>query len=157
MESGKLAYYLDIIELVMLCAIAFLIPVYVWASPIIIAGLVVLFFVRPRNYVALKESIKSVGFWAMTFLFVLYLIGLIYSDDTNTAMKNTETAMSLIAFPLIATAFRQNKIEKKHKFVKTSLIAGALAIMAFCLIRAFINYAETHDSTIFFKLFLISL
>ena len=43
MVEGKLSYYLDIIELALICSVAFLIPVYVWSTPIIIAVLGLLF------------------------------------------------------------------------------------------------------------------
>ena len=150
MPTNKITYYFDIVELALLCAVAFMIPVYVWSVPIIIAVLSTLFLMRPRNYAALKESAKTLGFWAMIFPFVLYLIGIIYSDDTRNAIQNTETALSLLAFPLIATAFRQNSITRKVSFVKMSLVAGVFAIMIYTLVNATLNYTETHNPDVFF-------
>ncbi len=156
MVEGKLSYYLDIIELALICSVAFLIPVYVWSTPIIIAVLGLLFLIRPRNYSALKESAKTLGFWAMLFPFALYLVGLTYSDDIITALHNTETALSLLAFPFIATSFRQNSVKKKLEFVEISLIAGVFVIMAYSIIKAAMNYAETQDINSFFYTQLIS-
>ncbi|MBO7652467.1 MAG: O-antigen ligase family protein [Bacteroidales bacterium] len=150
MVEGKLSYYLDIIELALICSVAFLIPVYVWSTPIIIAVLGLLFLIRPRNYSALKESAKTLGFWAMLFPFALYLVGLTYSDDIITALHNTETALSLLAFPFIATSFRQNSVKKKLEFVEISLICGVFTIMTFCIIRAAMNYEVSHDVNEFF-------
>ena len=131
MATDRLRYYLDILEIALICSVAFLIPVYVWYAPVVIAILGLLFLIRPRNYVALKDSAKTLGFWAMIFPFVLYLIGITYSEDVRSALHNTETALSLFAFPFIATAFRQNHIEKKLQLVEISLIAGVFTIMIF--------------------------
>ena len=150
MTAGKSTYYLDIIEIVLICSVAFLIPVYVWYTPIIIAILGLLFLIRPRNYSALKESVKTLGFWAMLLPFFLYLIGLTYSDDIITALHNTETALSLLAFPFIATSFRQNSIKKKLQFVEISLVAGVFVIMTVSIIGAAMNYAETQNWDVFF-------
>ena len=154
--TGKSSYYLDMLEIVLLCAIAFLIPVYVWYTPIIIAILGFLFLIRPRNYTALKNSAKTLGFWAMIIPFVLYLIGLTYSEDITSALHNTETALSLLAFPFIATSFRQNSIGKKLQLVEISLIAGVFAIMIYSIIQAAMNYAETQDINAFFYTQLIA-
>lgn len=156
MKSEKLSYYLDIIELVLICSVTFLIPVYVWYSPIIIAILGLLFLIRPRNYSALKESSKTLGFWAMLFPFALYLIGLTYSDDIITALHNTETALSLFAFPFISIAFRLNRIEKKLRIISCSLIAGIFSIMIFSIINAYGNYTETNNTDVFFYTDLIN-
>ena len=104
MDTTKSSYYLDLLEVVLLGIIVFLIPVHVFLTPIPIATLCFLFLVRPRNYKALRESMRTLGFWAMLIPFLLYIIGLAYSDDITTALHNTETALSLLAFPLIATA-----------------------------------------------------
>jgi len=156
MVEGKSSYYLDTIELVLICSVAFLIPVYVWYSPIIIAVLGLMFLIRQRNYSALKDSVKTLGFWAMLFPFALYLIGLTYSEDITLALHNTETALSLLAFPFIATSFRQNSVKKKLEFVEISLIAGVFVIMAYSIIKAAMNYAETQDINAFFYTQLIS-
>lgn len=146
MDKRGSAFYLDRLELLLLCTTAFLIPVYVKITPIIIAVLALLFFIRPRNYKALKISAKNIGFWAMLLPFILYIIGLAYSDDISTALKNTESALSLLAFPFIATAFKENEIENKNRYVKMAFVAGVIIIMIFCSIRAIINYKATGDN-----------
>ncbi|MBO4873815.1 MAG: O-antigen ligase family protein [Bacteroidales bacterium] len=156
METDRLTYYLDILEIALICSVAFLIPVYVWYAPVVIAILGLLFLIRPRNYSALKDSAKTLGFWAMLFPFALYLIGLTYSEDITSALHNTETALSLLAFPFIATSFRQNHIEKKLQLVEISLIAGVFVIMAYSIIKAAMNYAETQDINAFFYTQLIA-
>ena len=155
MEIGKSSYYLDIAELVLICLVSLLIPIYIWYTPIIIAILGFLFLMRPRNYAALKESAKTLGFWAMIIPFALYIIGIFYSDDKITALHNTETALSLLAFPFIATAFRENRIQKKLKFVEISLIVGVFAVMIYSILAAKTNYAETHNVDVFFYTSLI--
>ncbi|MBR5982969.1 MAG: O-antigen ligase family protein [Bacteroidales bacterium] len=155
MEAKKSTYYLDMLEIVLLCAVAFLIPVHIEYTSLIIAALGLMFLVRPRNYKALCESAHTLGFWAMIIPFALYLIGLIYSEDLNTALHNTETALSLLAFPFIATAFRQNGIEKKLDLIYLSLIAGILIIMTFSIINAYDNYVETQNINAFFYTYLL--
>jgi len=150
MTTGKSTYYLDLLEIVLLCAVAFLIPVHIEYTPPIIAAICLMFLCRPRNYRALRESARTLGFWAMIIPFALYIVGLTYSDDLDTALHNTETAMSLLAFPFISTAFRQNGIEKKLSFIKISLIAGIFAIMIFSIVKAYGNYAETNNVDVFF-------
>lgn len=150
MTASKFSYYLDMLEIVLLCAVAFLIPVHIeYSSPVIVA-LSVMFLARPRNYRALRESVRTLGFWAMIIPFMLYLVGLTYSDDLGTALRNTETALSLFAFPFLATAFRQNSIAKKLDLVELSLIAGILVIMIFSIINAYSNYLETQNANEFF-------
>lgn len=156
MATNTVTYYLNRIEMFLLCAVAFLIPVHVDSSPIIIAMLVLLFLIKPGNMKALKESVRTTGFWAMIIPFVLYLIGILYSDDTNTALHNTETALSLMVFPLIATSFRQNDITKKTKLIEISLIAGILTIMTISIAKAAISYAEIQNSDVFFYTQLLS-
>ena len=138
MGTTKSSYYLDLLEVVLLGITAFLIPVQVFLTPIPIATLCFLFLVRPRNYKALRESMHTLGFWAMLIPFLLYIIGLAYSDDITTALHNTETALSLLAFPLIATAF------------------SIFAIMIFSIINACGNYMETHNTDVFFYTQLLS-
>ncbi|MBO4615018.1 MAG: O-antigen ligase family protein [Bacteroidales bacterium] len=156
MTTGKYIYYLDMLEVVLLGIIAFLIPVNVYLTPVLIATLFFLFLVRPRNYKALGESVRTLGFWAMVIPFLLYIIGLIYSDDLNSAYHNTETALSLLVFPFIATAFRLNSIEKKLSILNVSLIAGIFVIMIFSIINAYGNYTETHNTDVFFYTQLLS-
>ena len=156
MTTGKYVYYLDLLEVVLLGIIAFLIPVNIFLTPIPIATLSFLFFVRPRNYKALQESVHTIGFWAMVIPFLLYLIGLTYSEDLKSALHNTETALSLLAFPFIATAFRLNGIEKKQNILNVSLIAGIFVIMIFSIINAYGNYTETHNTDVFFYTQLLS-
>lgn len=156
MDTTKSSYYLDLLEVVLLGIIVFLIPVHVFLTPIPIATLCFLFLVRPRNYKALRESARTLGFWAMLIPFLLYLIGLSYSDDITTALHNTETALSLLTFPLIATAFRLNGIERKLSILNISLIAGIFAIMIFSIINACGNYMETHNTDVFFYTQLLS-
>ena len=155
MTTRKSTYYLDMLEIVLLCAVAFLIPLHIEYTSPIIASLGLLFLVRPRNYKALCESARTLGFWAMIIPFALYLIGLTYSEDLKTALHNTETALSLLAFPFIATAFRQNCIEKKLDLIKISLIAGILAIMIISIINAYGNYTETQNADMFFYVYLL--
>ncbi len=150
MTTGKSTYYLDMLEIVLLSAIALFIPIHVEFTPPIIAAASLMFLLRPRNYKALRESVNTLGFWAMLIPFMLYLIGLTYSDDLNTALHNTETALSLLAFPFLATSFRRNCIEKKLPLVEISLIAGVFVIMAYSIIKATMNYAETGDINAFF-------
>jgi len=156
MTIGKHTYYLDMLEVVLLGIIAFLIPVNVYLTPVLIATLFFLFLVRPRNYKALGESVRTLGFWAMIIPFLLYIIGLAYSDDIKTALHNTETALSLLVFPFIATAFRLNGIERKLSIIKLSLIAGIFAIMIFSIINAYGNYTETLNTDVFFYTQLLS-
>ncbi len=156
MTTGKYVYYLDMLEVVLLGIIAFLLPINIFLTPIPIATLCFLFFVRPRNYKALRESAHTLGFWAMIIPFLLYIIGLTYSDDLKSALHNTETALSLLAFPFIATAFRLNGIEKKHSILNVSLIAGIFVIMIFSIINAYGNYTETHNPDVFFYTQLLS-
>ncbi len=156
MKQNSTAYYFDLLEIILLCTISFLIPVYVFYVPIFIVILSVLFFVRKRNYSALKNSTKNTAFWAMLFPFALYLLGLTYSEDISTALKNTETALSLLAFPFIATAFGQNKIENKVKIIKTVFITGVFVVMTFSIIRAGFTYIDTQKSDDFFYSSLIN-
>lgn len=141
------AYYLDRLEILLLGAIALLIPIYVRFTPPIIAALSILFFVRPRNYIALKQSVKNIGFWAMLIPFLLYLIGITYSEDVATALRNTETTLSLLAFPFIATSYRQNEMHNKERLVKMAFVIGVIIVMSFCTIRGLVYYSKTGNNS----------
>lgn len=145
--QNKIAYYLDWLEMILLCATALLVPLYVKFTPPLIAALSLLFLVRARNYTALKQSARNIGFWAMLFPFFLYLIGITYSEDIATALKNTETTLSLLAFPLIATSYRQNGIRQKEHLLRMSFVLGVIIVMSICSVRGLMQFAHTGDNS----------
>lgn len=136
--------------------VAFLIPVHVRTTPILIGILLVFFLIKRQNYSYLKSAVKTIHFWVLIIPFALYLMGLTYSQDIDEALRNTETALSLVIFPFLAVSLEQNRIKHKITLIECSFIAGVFTIMLYSLAVALINYIDNHDPQVFFYSGLIS-
>ncbi|MCF0206724.1 MAG: O-antigen ligase family protein, partial [Bacteroidales bacterium] len=143
-------YYIDWLEIAVLCYVAFFIPFDVYLTPLPIAVLGIFFFGRKRNYAAVWNNMKKLSFWVLILPFVLYLTGIFLSEDKHLALKNTETALSLFAFPFIATSFSLNNAKYKERLVFGSFVTGIIAIMAIRLAKAFARYFETNNINLLF-------
>lgn len=98
-----------------------------------------------------KPSWKRIPiqFYALIALFLLYVIGLLYTDNIHYGLKDVESKLSFILFPLLFI-FTQNKLPNKSiTATKYGLIAGVGCSMLLSLIIA-LQCLFTNQETCFF-------
>ena len=82
--------------------------------------------------------------WLFIQLFLLYTIGLLYSDNLRQGFFEIEKKLSILSFPLVlATTFPLNKKQAGSIF-KAFIIACAAATLFCFAYAAWLNYGEGH-------------
>lgn len=97
-----------------------------------------------------KHKLKNYNhffFYITTGLYVLHLIGILYSEDKAAAMFDIQQKLSLVLFPIIF--FADNLYYIKDKILKSFVVACILAGII-CLINAFYHYYISFNSDSFF-------
>jgi len=126
-----------------LLLIAFMLPL----KKELIAPLIILFIISSSyNF---KQKLKSKKTLLLLGLFVLYAIGLLYSQNISEGLRDLETKLSLALFPLVfffSTIVYKDLLPKILK----SFIEGCLASIALGLTSSVIHYSFTNDISEFF-------
>ncbi|HET6225443.1 MAG TPA: O-antigen ligase family protein [Bacteroidia bacterium] len=81
-------------------------------------------------------------------LYILYLIGLLYTDNLHSGTFDIQVKLSLLIFPLL---YGSRPLKKGDlKFVFFALIAGCITCSFILLIRSIYNFTVTGDVSYFF-------
>ncbi|MBI4931494.1 MAG: O-antigen ligase family protein [Bacteroidetes bacterium] len=122
--------------------LAFLLPIYPGIIPTAIA-LLFINWLASGNFVYLFRKNKN-SFYFLLFisLYLLYVIGLFYSENYEYGLKDLEIKLSLLVFPLIY--FSSDKFKKEQlKSVFRKFIYGCLTASAICIGYATYQYFIT--------------
>jgi len=124
--NEKIHHYLTLI-------LSFFIPVFPDALPLIIALIGLNWLLFPKN---ISESFKIIqtnfSLVIMCLLYVLYLIGLAYSDNLILGLQSIETKLSLLLLPLIYCSFSSLINQNINTYLKVFVLG--------CITYAFIAF-----------------
>jgi O-antigen ligase len=127
----------------------FTIPLHQLVSVrLLIAALVVSFFVKPQRPISSLKSSWDTG------LYILVLIaGLVYSQDLISGFKVLETSFSLMAIPIVMNRMGNSESAEIERYFKVFCF-GLFAACLICLAHAGFQYYESRDiqSFSFYKL-----
>ncbi|HET6244972.1 MAG: O-antigen ligase family protein [Bacteroidetes bacterium] len=119
--------------------LAFLIP----ANPYIVVPVVILLAINwlsnPKLIIqGFKHNIQNIPLLMMVLFFVLYLIGMLYSDNLQFGFETIETKLSFLAFPLIFSPYSntfKNNMNRYLKFFIYGCAVNAFACFAWAAYR----------------------
>lgn len=99
---------------------------------------------RRSSLVLNLKSHKSV--YLVGILFVLYLLGLTYSTNFSFGLKDIDTKIPFLLFPLFLLSNNQYNIFRILKY----FVVGCLVASVFCLLHALNSFQYSHNSSVFF-------
>lgn len=143
---NKVAPLLDLVKtysgrsLLLLCSLAFLLPYpMIWANIVVALGfinLIVSFFIR-RGELEF-DFLKQEKFYLIASLYLLEIIGLIYTENFSMASFQLEKRASLLAIPLFV--FPTNLTSKQYKTILYCFVSGCLSVLCYCYTKSTIYY-----------------
>ncbi|MBN2777416.1 MAG: O-antigen ligase family protein [Bacteroidales bacterium] len=141
---------LDKIDFTVYAVIAFLIPLYTRAIPILMIVLFLTIFLRKSTYKGLLGILKCLNFYILALPFLLMVIGYFYSTNKTEAFFFIEIGSSLIIFPFLFYFFKNNNFSSKFHYVFKSYVIGVLISYIILWINIFPKYISTHDYSLLF-------
>lgn len=131
--NEKINFYLT-------CLIAFTISAY----PKIVAPLIVLLAANwltaiKINYSKLNNIYKFKSIFILVALYIVYLIGMLYSSNIKFGIETIETKLSFVIFPLALSGYIEQNKQNIYKYLKI-FIWGCVAYSLICLCYAFYCY-----------------
>ena len=114
----------------------------------LIAPLIILFFVTCLFNFEFKPK-KKATILLFSIIYIIYIIGLLYSDDLKTGFFDITTKLSLIIFPI---SFFIAKLDFNGILNNTlkSFIEGCFVSVVIALISSSINFYFSFDTSLFF-------
>ncbi|MCD4771849.1 MAG: O-antigen ligase family protein [Bacteroidales bacterium] len=143
----KINYFLFVL-------LAFFIPTYRPAIPFII-GLLVLVWILEfdfrKKFKRLTDGHNRLYLLSFALLYVLYLIGILYSSNVKYAVFDLEVKLSLIIFPIIFSTINK-QVFTKNNFEKilVAFIIGCFIGTAVSLVDAYIIFCDNHQFSEFY-------
>lgn len=138
--KDKVNYYLILL-------IAFFLPL----SKEVISPLIVLFFISSlvNKKKAIFSSQLNYSYLIIIGFYFLGLGSLIYGNDTNNTLFNSEIKLSLLIFPL-AFQISNHDFKNSSRSIFKSFIEGSLIAIVLNLLNACINYYYENNLEVFF-------
>ena len=134
----KANYYLIIL-------IAFTLPLAKSLVPLLL-GILFISSLINNNF---KEKKSSKQILLLSSIYLLYLIGILYSQNRSAAIFSLEEKLSLLAVPLIFFISKINYLLFYHQIIK-AFIEGCIVSLLLSLINSGVMYFYTLDSSAFF-------
>jgi len=134
----KVNYYILIL-------IAFTLPLLKVVVPYLL-GLLVISSLFNNNF---KEKKSTKQILLLSSIYLLYLIGILYSQNTSAAIFSIEEKLSLLAIPLIFFISKINYLLFYHQIIKT-FIEGCIVSLLLSLINSGVMYFYTWTLVPFF-------
>lgn len=133
----------------LIVALAFVLPFGFKLISLLIALLIVVSLLRGK----FKEGVRKIKYPGLILLFsslyILYLVGFSYSENMHYGLKDMETKLSLLLFPLIFINIPSNNTLLKKTFL--SFITGCLMAFISCLILVYFEYGTTDSQKFFYS------
>ena len=124
--NGQIHIYLTIV-------LAFLIPLYPLLLSLVIGLLILNWLIFPKNIIqGIKIAVKNSAFSFLILLYVLYLIGLFYSDNVKLGLNVLETKFSILMFPLVYSSYYDITSKNLYRYLK-SFVFGCIVYAIACL------------------------
>ena len=143
----KINYFLFVL-------LAFFIPLYSIVVPYII-GLIVLVWIIEFDFrkklKRLRERHNRLYLLSFASLYVLYLVGILYSSNINYAVFDLEVKLSLIIFPIIFSTIKKEVFTASNfKKILIVFIVGCFVGTVISLVDAFIIFSENNQFSEFY-------
>lgn len=120
-------------------SLSFLLPIYPPVLPVVII-LLVINWLAGGNFMRLfRKNLHTPYLLLFISLYLLYLIGLTYSENLTYGLKDLETKLSLLIFPLIYFSSEKLNVQQMQSVFK-ALIYGCVAAAVICIGHAFYQY-----------------
>jgi O-antigen ligase len=134
--------------------LAFLLPIYRKVIPYAIAIIIITWFFDgdlASKIRRISTSNHRTNIMLLAGIYILYFLGLIYTDNLGSGMFNLEVKLSLFIFPVMFASIRKEVLSRDTAYkVLMSFVYGVLASMLLCYTVAFVNYADTGDPSNFY-------
>ena len=137
-----------------LILLAFSIPIYQKVIPYIIASIVITWLLegdfggKARRIANDRHRLETLLFAG---IYVLYGIGLLYSENFDYGYFDMEVKMSLLIFPVLLSTFRKEVLsEATARKVLWAFVFGVLASFTLCYSQAIYQYFERDTLVVFY-------
>jgi O-antigen ligase len=144
------SHKLSILMLTLWSLLAFSLSTYLPLSSLFIAGLIILYFAEPNFHKKFIAQFKNAYSYIFFLPFLLSIIGMIHTINTETGWHRVEVSLSLFIFPFLASDFKKNNIPSKWQLIFSSFTVGIIISFLMCIIRAIFRLPEESSISIFF-------
>jgi len=135
----KLSFFLS-------CLIAFFLPVYNYFVPTLIVISVINWFFE-GNFADKLKRLKSNFFVKLfTLFYLLYIVGLLWTENINVGLLDILLKLSIFIFPVIYASFEGFYNEKKYSAIFSSFVLGCLITTIYCLAHAYYLWHLTGEN-----------
>lgn len=119
------------IHIFLIGAIAFLLPVYHYIIPPLIVLLAINWLCAPKLIIpGFKNILKNPSIILMVCLYLLYLTGMLYTDNTRVGLETIETKLSFLIFPLVFSPYPQTFRANLDKYLKLFIYGSVVNVFA---------------------------
>jgi O-antigen ligase len=134
--------YNERIHIFLIGAIAFLLPAY----PRILAPVIVLLAVNwlcaPKLVVSgFKIFLNNISLVLLVLFYLLYIAGMLYSNNIKVGLETIETKLSFLIFPLVFSSYAETSKNNLNKYLKL-FIYGSVANAVICFAWAAYRYIK---------------
>jgi O-antigen ligase len=122
------------IFIILLGVLALFVPVLPKILPLLIIATIIVWIPLVARVYKEGKILFNRNFLLLSVLYLLYIIGLIYSEDISYGLRDLETKLSLFIFPLL---FSTIKISiKDRNQILLAFLAGCFVAMAYNILQA---------------------
>lgn len=125
--------------IILISALAFFIPVWPNILPVLIILIVLNSFFIPFRSLSRNEGMMLIS---LTGIYLLYILGLTYSENQGKAMFSLEVKLSFLIFPLVFFFHPPFSKEERDKILKWFYFGSAFSVVM-CLLYATYNFIST--------------
>jgi O-antigen ligase len=134
------------IKFALLCLIGFVLTFYIFATPICIILFALTWLLEGDIVRKITSWLKNKYALLFASLYVIYLIGMLYTQSPKHGWMDIQIKLSIILFPIILSS--EGKMEfNKQKWFGFAFISGAVLHGLGCLIFAAWQYFSTGTAT----------
>src|SRR5687768_12520535 len=138
----------------LLLLVVFLLPLERSVIPPLIALACVAWILHGNLRHKLSMTYKSLGFILPVIFYLLYLVGMLYTENVKTGLSHLEVKFSLLLFPLVLPGMRDSLVKNFMKLA-WAFVLGNLTASVICLVYATYRLITTGENYFFYSEFSI--
>lgn len=123
------------IKFALFCLIGFMLTFYIFATPLCIILFVIAWLVEGDLKRKLTAWMKNKYAWLFMALYLIYMVGILYTKNTAHGWMDMEIKLSIILFPVILSSEGEMDFTKQ-KWFGFAFISGAILHGIYCLLYA---------------------
>ncbi len=123
------------------CAFAFLLTLTPWQLPLLLAPLLVLWFIEGGLREKMRYFFSSGPNLILPLLYLLYVATMLYTANKELGAKDLETKFGLLLFPLLLPAVAMRDGGKGWERIMKWFVWGCSLSMLICLLTAVIRFS----------------